>query len=225
MCIRDRRYNYPAVLSFEIVNGTMWARAEVIDGEDTIWDDVQVFPRNQDSIRHYTPDTVGNVIHEIEVGHFSRLLDMDDYTKDLIDYADTQVTVRNTPGKPAEAIVQAGCKADTLRIGRGVPTVVAGETVTMPLDRVLKYKGERVLHIAESVIDVANMANAKPFTEYGEGVLEPYQEEAVGLHLATTLGYVNACEPGMGKTVMQLSAMRETAKKTCLLYTSDAADE
>ena len=210
----NERYNYPAVLSFEIVNGTMWARAEVIDDEDTIWDDVQVFPRNQDSIRHYTPDTVGNVIHEIEVGHFSRLLDMDDYTKDLIDYADTQVTVRNTPGKPAEAIVQAGCKADTLRIGRGVPTVVAGETVTMPLDRVLKYKGERVLHIAESVIDVANMANAKPFTEYGEGVLEPYQEEAVGLHLATTLGYVNACEPGMGKTVMQLSAMRETAKKT-----------
>lgn len=211
---RVREFAYPAVLAFEIVNGAMWVRAEVVDSEDPTWDDVQVFPRNVESIRYFTPDTVGNVLNEIAESDFGRIVNMDEYTKDLIDFADTQITVRNTPGKPAEAIVQVGCKADILRLGRGVPAVTAGSVGVFPLDRILNYKGSRVFHVAPSVTDIANMANAVPFTGYDDGVLEGYQEEAVGLHLATKFGYVNACEPGMGKTVIQLSAMRETAKTT-----------
>lgn len=211
------RYSYPAVLSLEIVNGTMWVRAELLDDEDPIWENIDVFPRNAQSIRYSTPDTIGNILADLEGTNFARLIDMDDYTDEMIDFADTQITVRNTPGKPAEAIIQAGAKAESLRIARNVPIVYKGETITAPLDRVLRYKGDRTLHIAESVTDIAAMTNAKVYAGslgIATGELEPYQQEAVGLHLSTEFGFVNACEPGMGKTVMQLTAMRAAALKT-----------
>lgn len=61
------------------------------------------------------------------------------------------------------------------------------------------------------VQDVMAMYDAKPVGREG---LRPYQDEAVSLHLSTEIGYVNACEVGLGKTVMALSAMREKAQVT-----------
>ena len=41
--------------------------------------------------------------------------------------------------------------------------------------------------------------------------LRPYQNDATAVHLATEIGYVNACSPGLGKTVIALAAMRQKA--------------
>lgn len=211
--VNRKRYGYPAVLTFEVKNGAMWARAELVEPDNVMWEDVQPFVRNKDSVRFFTPATAGIILNEIYAGDFQRLVTMDSFTENLIDYANTQVTVTSTPGKPAEAIIRLGVEAEPLTLAKTVPTIHPGETTTVPLSRVLNYKGDRTIHIAATVTDVANMTKAKAFKGYDEGILEPYQEEAIGLHLSTNLGYVNACEPGMGKTVMQLVSMRETAKK------------
>lgn len=61
--------------------------------------------------------------------------------------------------------------------------------------------------IDSRVEDVVSMTSASP-TGKRDG-LRPYQDEAVSLHLATDFGYVNASAPGLGKTVMALTALRE----------------
>ena len=61
------------------------------------------------------------------------------------------------------------------------------------------------------VADVVKMSKAKPTGK--RDPLRPYQDEAVSLHLATNFGYVNACAPGLGKTLMALFAQREKARK------------
>lgn len=64
-----------------------------------------------------------------------------------------------------------------------------------------------VIHPA--VVDVGRMALATPV---GDASLREYQREAVGLHLSTDFGFVNAVETGMGKTVTTLYAMKERSK-------------
>lgn len=63
--------------------------------------------------------------------------------------------------------------------------------------------------IHPGVTDVVNMARAVPFE--GDDRLHEHQTPAVGLHLATSLGYVNASDPGGGKTIMSLVAMAQRA--------------
>lgn len=59
--------------------------------------------------------------------------------------------------------------------------------------------------------DIRNMLKSTPYT--GDSRLEDYQKEAVGRHLSTKLGYIQASDPGTGKTVMQLAAMAARAKE------------
>lgn len=61
------------------------------------------------------------------------------------------------------------------------------------------------------ITDVIRMRGAK--AQGNRDPLRPYQDEAVSLHLATDYGYVNACAPGLGKTLMALQAQREAASK------------
>jgi len=72
-----------------------------------------------------------------------------------------------------------------------------------------KFKAAEII-IDDRVSDVVQMSKAKA-TGNRDG-LRPYQDEAVSLHLSTDFGYVNACAPGLGKTVMALQAMREKAE-------------
>ena len=71
--------------------------------------------------------------------------------------------------------------------------------------------GERGTGIAMDprIADVVAMAAAKPTGKRER--LRPFQDECVSLHKATAYGYVDACEPGLGKTVITLQAMRERA--------------
>jgi superfamily II DNA or RNA helicase len=71
------------------------------------------------------------------------------------------------------------------------------------------WSGELAIHPA--VADVAALAAAEPVDDHR---LRPYQREVVGMHLATTLGFVNALSPGMGKTICVLDALRRRAEAT-----------
>lgn len=69
--------------------------------------------------------------------------------------------------------------------------------------------------LAPEVRDVIAMAEAKPVSEKvagGDLTLRDYQREAVGLHLSTQIGYLQACSVGLGKTAITLSGMRATAE-------------
>ena len=68
--------------------------------------------------------------------------------------------------------------------------------------------------LAPEVADVIAMAAAQPVAKDdpdSELTLREYQREAVGLHLATKIGYLQACSVGLGKTAITLRAMRQTA--------------
>lgn len=65
------------------------------------------------------------------------------------------------------------------------------------------------LSVDERIADVLAMAAAKPTGK--RDPLRPYQDECVSLHKATSYGFVDACSPGLGKTVITLQAMRERA--------------
>ena len=69
---------------------------------------------------------------------------------------------------------------------------------------------EVVAHPA--LFDIQRMINSREFTE--ETRLYGYQRRAVGLQLSTELGFVNAMDTGIGKSIVQLSAMRHRAKTT-----------
>jgi superfamily II DNA or RNA helicase len=56
--------------------------------------------------------------------------------------------------------------------------------------------------------DICRMVAAAPAPDE---VLRPFQAEGVGVHLATQIGYLNACAVGLGKTVMTLRAWRADA--------------
>lgn len=110
------------------------------------------------------------------------------------------VTVGYTPNKPAQAIITVGedvkIRANNMTALRnykaGVPRQVAVATA-LKLEK--ENKTTKFL-IHPGMLDVANMVKAKPVKN---NKLEPYQREAVGIHLATEIGYLNACSPGLGK--------------------------
>ena len=61
-----------------------------------------------------------------------------------------------------------------------------------------------------SLIDVQRMLNSEEYTE--EPRLYGYQRKAVGLQLATEKGFLNSLDTGIGKSIVQLTAMRERSK-------------
>jgi hypothetical protein len=125
------------------------------------------------------------------------------------------------------------CRLQTMKIVRRVPgspglaQVVIGAEVTPSRDfdqqrgtfRVKEMTCAAALRLRtdadETVIDwqvrdIADMCAAKPI---GRKRLREHQDEFVSLYLATTVGAVNACAVGLGKTVMTLVSWREKYSK------------
>lgn len=155
-------------------------------------------------------------------GSFAPALNPEDYiqmspeVEVLLEKVDRSILVSYVPGQPSAARVTMGrsfpksVKRDlsgtfkTMRLGSYRDTEIAVAA------RLHKAHPENIL-MHPGLEDVARMSVAKPYT--GDDRLRPYQQEAVGLHLATDLGYVQTSSPGMGKTVMQLAAMRARSEK------------
>lgn len=134
--------------------------------------------------------------------------------------AEQSVIAWPRPGRPAQATVSIGVRAPAgarAAVGGG-QLIPAGRTLavrqedSVALAAALEHMpdGTRLIHPA--VLDTARMAAAEPVNDPR---LRDFQRKAVGLHLATTCGYVNASSPGLGKTVMTLVAMARKAAHTC----------
>lgn len=131
---------------------------------------------------------------------------------DLIEQVSTKVCVGYAPNKPASVIVTKGESVVESRFNKSLKGFKSNTPVASSMRAVLELQKENknidfLFH--PSLADIANMVNAKPFED---SRLRPYQKEAVGLHLATNIGYLNSCSPGMGKTVMQLVSMSVRAE-------------
>lgn len=78
------------------------------------------------------------------------------------------------------------------------------------LDKVKKVNKNADFVAHPSFLDIQNMLDAKPYE--GEERLYNYQRKAVGLQLSTEVGFLNSLDTGIGKSIVQLTAMRERAK-------------
>jgi len=135
------------------------------------------------------------------------------------------VVAQRIPGAPGQSRLVVGqkvsCKlgsaADRLPGQRTmmvrvavVPAGMAGQAVEMA------NKAGHAAIIDHQVKDVIAMAEAKPVPADNpshELRLRDYQRQAVGLHLATDIGYLQACSVGLGKTAIVLRGMQGWAKR------------
>jgi superfamily II DNA or RNA helicase len=129
---------------------------------------------------------------------------MADDVRAAFDAVSRGVVVGYQTGAPALAVIRAGRKI------KGAPTPKSERSITLKRIISMREKNPDVtFYVHPSLDDIIAMNAAKP---HEDERLRPYQQEAVGLHLATSIGYLQACDTGGGKTVMQLAAMRERAK-------------
>lgn len=88
--------------------------------------------------------------------------------------------------------------------------VHTGVRTIVDFQPVLRGLPEGSVHMHPAVQDLYALADAKPVDD---DRLRDYQRLAVGMHMATRFGYVNALEPGMGKTICAFAAARLRSKK------------
>lgn len=75
----------------------------------------------------------------------------------------------------------------------------------------VKEKNPNATFVAHpSFSDIQQMLDSEPYE--GESRLYGYQRKAVGLQLSTNIGFLNSLDTGIGKSIVQLTAMRERAK-------------
>ena len=122
--------------------------------------------------------------------------------------AATSVAVYPTPGRPAEPCLVAGRKTPIYSmLTKWVPTgTMSADTVdsTELYGLLTNFPDERWF-VDPQISDIAAMAAAEPIDD---DRLYPFQRVAVAVHLATRFGYALFSEPGTGKTVCALTAMR-----------------
>lgn len=124
---------------------------------------------------------------------------------EFIEQANEYVLIGSAKNEPANAMIWKGenvllpTRNEHLAEQRGIH--VWEEPIRMPMAEILKVQSKSSTPdkflIHDSLMDIVSMNNAKIFK--GEPRLKPFQKEAVGLHLSTKIGYLQACQPGMGK--------------------------
>lgn len=158
-----------------------------------------------------TPDVAVEVLETAAArGHV--VLDPTGDMRAVRDALPNMVVAQRLPGSPAQARLVVGRDVPALGAGatesQTTTTSIVEATEVATLTAMVAAAGVAVA-VAPQVADVARMTRAKAIGRPG---LRPYQDEAVSLHLATTVGYVNTSAVGLGKTVMTLAAYREKAR-------------
>lgn len=142
----------------------------------------------------------------------------------LTKYVSNQLFVNAVPGKPSNVnVLNATNQVVSASVPRlkknGKPGIQAdkkikiekfGKTSTTLAEALHFDAKNRKLLIHPSLVDLQNMNNAKEYTD--EPRLYGYQRKAVGLQLSTEKGFLNALDTGIGKSIVQLTAMRARAK-------------
>lgn len=140
-------------------------------------------------------------------------------SKDII--ADCQKRIVNTlfvapaPGDPNKVRVLNPSEKEVKLFKNGFTKQIHQLSIkTMSLNDILRFedndKDVKIL-VHPMLFDIQNMINAQEYN--GEDRLYGYQRRAVGLHLSTDLGYVNSLDTGIGKSIVQSTAMRERSKR------------
>lgn len=132
-------------------------------------------------------------------------VEIDEPLQRAIESVTRGIVVGYQAGAPAKAVIRAG------RNVKGGPASKAEKSIT--LKRIVSMRDKHpklTFYVHPSLDDIIAMNAAQP---HDDERLRLYQREAVGLHLATSIGYLQACDTGAGKTVMQLAAMAEKSKK------------
>lgn len=148
----------------------------------------------------FTEDSLALVKEMEEIGNKSLLVSnsfSDPNRADVINASNARVNYANEANKSIGNWIEPYGK-----ITMSVKGAVA-------LNEAVKSR-EIIVHPA--LFDLQNMINADDYM--GEDRLYGYQRRAVGLQLSTQRGFVNSLDTGIGKSVVQLTAMRERAKNT-----------
>lgn len=143
------------------------------------------------------------------------------YTPEVVELRKTasqSAVVYPTPGRPAKPLVVTGRQSETFKEIESKPLItpdewgsplVGASVVASEVDDLYRKHQSDKWAIDDQVTDIVSMSVAEP---YDDSRLRDYQKQAVGIHLATKYGYVNALEPGMGKTICALVAMAARAR-------------
>ena len=170
-----------------------------------------------------TPDRAVALMGEAKAQGYT-ILDPEGDLDRLGSALDTMTVAQSVPGAPGQsrlvvgkavkanlgsAAKRLGAESDQVRTAL-VPCSDAGKAVKAAL------KSGATAVIDPLVADVIAMTVAAPAAADAPGsdlTLRDYQREAVGLHLATEVGYLQACSVGLGKTAITLRGMRGWAEK------------
>lgn len=167
-----------------------------------------------------TPDRAVSLMETAEALGYP-VLDPNGHLAEMREHLRKMVVAQRVSGAPGQGRLVVGDQVNT-KLGEAekrlpkdgavrvatVSAAAAGEAV-----KKAKKAGAEA-SLAPEVEDIIAMAAAKPADgECGEGLsLRDYQREAVGLHLSTQIGYLQACSVGLGKTAITLRGMAESAK-------------
>lgn len=207
----------PGLLVATVKNNTLWIRlmpTTAIRGgmEDEIYEPIRLMEGLVDGPQSKSP----TYINHAQVSYARRTLETTFFTENvwntasaealaILDDVKGKYTVGYLSGRPATAFAYRGSDApefEGIEIEPGQASEVSLKNI---ISSIAKDKSREDLFIIHpSLFDMVSMNRAVP---YDDENLRPYQQIAVGLHLSTQYGYLNASEPGLGKSIMQLTGM------------------
>lgn len=166
-----------------------------------------------------TPDRAATLMAEAEAQGYT-VLDPSGTLTAIRSRIAKMVVAQRVPGSPGQGRLIVGSEVgkvgaeDRLTVRGPVSVgIVPADTAGKAVAKAQKAGAQAAL--APEVADVIAMASAQPIAEDDPDspiTLRDYQREAVGLHVATSIGYLQACSVGLGKTAITLRGMREAAK-------------
>lgn len=178
--------------------------------------DIYPLSQRRDPIR-VTPDVAVALLEAAHEEGYA-VLDPSGSIATLRDALASMVVAQRVPAAPGEAQLVVGKHVKGVK-GVKIPAAEKGRT-TRSVQITVGEVG-RVMEAAERIgarvathVHVADAARMELAPNPDIEGLRHYQNEAVALHLATEIGFVNACAPGLGKTVMALAAFQHKASWT-----------
>jgi hypothetical protein len=214
----NKKYAALGAVSLEIKNDMLWVRLLPMTALAELCDVIHL-PKvrgvRQSISNYFPPRKILQVINELYPTWGENIFD--EQSKDvfdLLEQAKSVVSVGYSANEPATVLI---CRGENVPapFGSGLGKFKPNVTVSIPLKKALdlqKANPKINFLVHPALTDIVNMSKAKAYM--GEKRLKPYQKEAVGLHLSTEIGYLQSSSPGMGKSVIQLVAMKAKSEKT-----------
>lgn len=190
-------------VSVEYKNGVVWVRVFPNQSIALLADTIHM-PKTRhvrySQEKYMTPRELSKLVSKIEEEYGDDVLDSrSDDVVVVFGKAEKSVTVGYQANEPGTVYISVGDDVEVTQ--RHALYKYRGKTTKVALSTALEFDkkyGKKIdFFIHPALNDVVRMQKAKKYE--GDERLFGYQKEAVGLHLATSLGYLQSCSPGMGK--------------------------